>query len=385
MPDALREQADVVVVGAGVIGLAVAFELARAGRHVLVLERAHAGSGATAAAGGMLAPVSEADLEAGPLLSLGLDSLRRYPRFVADVEEASGVRCGLRTEGTLWVAVHRDDQEELAHLRATLRERGLAADALSAAEVAAHEPHLSPRVLGGLRVGSDHQVDPRALSRALLEAVRRLGGRLRTGVAVHEVTATGGRVSSVTGVLEGGQAIAVACNEVVLAAGAWTTATIRSPLPDLGVRPVKGQLLRLRGPAPLLRHVVRHPDVYLVPRADGELLVGATMEEVGFDPAVTAGAMLDLLRHAWQVVPGIYDLELAEVSVGFRSAVRDPLPVLGPTEVPGLHLAVGHFRNGILLAPVTAALVAGSLLRGHALPEVAPFLAARLHARVATR
>jgi glycine oxidase len=172
---------------------------------------------------------------------------------------------------------------------------------------------------------------------------------------------------------------------VVLAAGAWVTATVRSPLQDLGVRPVKGQLLRLRGAAPLLRHVVRHPDVYLVPREDGELLVGATMEEVGFDPAVTAGAMLDLLRHAWQVVPGIYDLELSEVSVGFRSAVRDHLPVLGPTEVPGLHLAVGHFRNGILLAPITAALVAGSLLRGAALPELTPFLASRLQASVAWR
>ena len=126
MSEALREEADVVVAGAGVIGLSIAFELARAGRHVLVLERAHAGSGATSAAGGMLAPVSEADLEEGPLLSLGLDSLRRYGRFVADVEEVSALRCGLRTDGTLWVAVHRDDQEELAHLRATLRERGLA-------------------------------------------------------------------------------------------------------------------------------------------------------------------------------------------------------------------------------------------------------------------
>ena len=381
MPEMLREEADVVVVGAGVIGLAVAFELARAGRHVLVLERAHAGSGATSAAGGMLAPVSEADIETGALLSLALDSLRRYPRFVADVEEVSGLRCGLRSEGTLWVAVHRDDQEELQHLHATLRERGLPAEALSAAQVAGLEPHLSPRVLGGLRVASDHQVDPRALARALLEAVRRLGGRLRTGVAVHEVALRAGRVSAVTGVLDGGQPLTVACNDVVLAAGAWATATIRSPLQELGVRPVKGQLLRLRGPAPLLTHVVRHPDVYLVPREDGELLVGATMEEVGFDPAVTAGAMLDLLRHAWQVVPGIYDLELAEVSVGFRSAVRDHLPVLGPTEVPGLHVAVGHFRNGILLAPATAALVAGALLQGRALPELAPFRASRLQAR----
>jgi glycine oxidase len=177
----------------------------------------------------------------------------------------------------------------------------------------------------------------------------------------------------------------VHCDAVVLAAGAWATATIRSPLQDLGVRPVKGQLLRLRGPAPLLRHVVRHPDVYLVPREDGELLVGATMEEVGFDPAVTAGAMLDLLRHAWQVVPGIYELELAEVSVGFRSAVRDHLPVLGPSEVAGLHVAVGHFRNGILLAPATAAAVVGSLLGGAPVPELRPFLASRLRAPTLAR
>jgi glycine oxidase len=333
----------------------------------------------------MLAPISEADVETEALLSLALHSLRLYPRFVADVEEASGLRCGLRTEGTLWVAVHRDDQEELAHLHGTLRERGLPAETLSARQIAALEPHLSPRVLSGLRVGSDHQVDPRALARALAEAVRRLGGRLRTGVAVHEVVTEAGRVAGVAGVVEGGQPLRAHAHDVVLAAGAWTSATLRLPLPDLGVRPVKGQLLRLRGVAPLLRHVVRHPDVYLVPREDGELLVGATMEEVGFDPAVTAGAMLDLLRHAWQVVPGIYDLELAEVSVGFRSAVRDHLPVLGPTEVPGLHLAVGHFRNGILLAPITALLVAGSLVRGRAAPDLGPFLLSRLQPPVASR
>jgi len=385
MPEPLREEADVVVVGAGIIGLALAFELARAGRHVLLLERAHAASGATSAAGGMLAPISEADVETEALLSLALRSLRLYPRFVADVEEASGLRCGLRTEGTLWVAVHRDDQEELAHLHGTLRERGLPAETLSSRQIAALEPHLSPRVLSGLRVESDHQVDPRALARALAEAVRHLGGRLRTGVAVHEVVTEAGRVAGVRGVVEGGQPFHAHAHDVVLAAGAWTSATLRLPIPDLGVRPVKGQLLRLRGVAPLLRHVVRHPDVYLVPREDGELLVGATMEEVGFDPAVTAGAMLDLLRHAWQVVPGIYDLELAEVSVGFRSAVRDHLPVLGPTEVPGLHLAVGHFRNGILLAPITAVLVAGSLVQGRAAPDLDPFLLSRLQPPVASR
>lgn len=383
MPEPLREEAEVVVVGAGIIGLAVAFELARAGRHVLVLERAHAASGATSAAGGMLAPISEADIETESLLALALESLRRYPRFVAEVEQVSGLPCGLRTEGTLWVAVHRDDQEELRHLQGTLRARGLSCEVLSSRQIAALEPHLSPRALGGLRVQSDHQVDPRALSRALAEALRRLGGRLRTGVAVHEVGAARGRISEVRGVLEGGQALTVHCQELVVAAGAWTSATLRLPIADPGVRPVKGQLLRLRGALPLLRHVVRHPDVYLVPREDGTLLVGATMEEVGFDPAVTAGAMLDLLRHAWQVLPGIYDLELDEVSVGFRSAVRDHLPILGPTEVPGLHLAVGHFRNGILLAPVTAALVAGSLVQGRALPELTPFLASRLQPSVA--
>ncbi|HEX5045426.1 MAG TPA: glycine oxidase ThiO [Candidatus Polarisedimenticolaceae bacterium] len=385
MPEPLREDAEVVVVGAGIIGLAIAFELARAGRHVLVLERAHAASGATSAAGGMLAPISEADIEREALLALALDSLRRYPRFVAEVEEVSGLRCGLRTEGTLWVAVHRDDQEELAHLQGTLRERGLPCEVVTSRQVAAMEPHLSPRVLGGLRVDSDHQVDPRALARALAEGVRRLGGRLRTGAAVHEVGTAGGRVSGVSGVLEGGQPFTVRCGAVVIAAGAWTSATLRLPIADPGVRPVKGQLLRLRGASPLLRHVVRHPDVYLVPREDGELLVGATMEEVGFDPAVTAGAMLDLLRHAFQVVPGIYDLELGEVSVGFRSAVRDHQPVLGPTEVPGLHLAVGHFRNGILLAPVTAALVAGSLLQERILPELTPFLGSRLQVPLASR
>jgi glycine oxidase len=159
---------------------------------------------------------------------------------------------------------------------------------------------------------------------------------------------------------------------VVLAAGAWCDRELRHPLGETGIRPVKGQLVRLRGPR-LLRHVVRTPDVYLVPREDGELLVGATMEEMGFDVGSTAGAVMDLLRHGWEALPGIYDLELAEVSVGLRSAVEDHLPLIGASGIEGLFLATGHFRNGILLAPGTAHHLARQMTEGREPRELRPF------------
>jgi glycine oxidase len=367
-----------VVVGAGVIGLALADELLRAGREVLLLERDRPGSGATWAAGGMLAPISEAEQNEPKLIEFGQDSLARYPEFIERLERFTGLSCGYASDGTLWIAVNHDDRSELDYLRETLRRKNLDCRLLSGEEVARREPHLSGRVLGGLLVEQDHQVDPRALSLCLEQSIRSRGGKIVCGAVVMEIAAKGGKLRSVRGCTARGERFDIVAEQLVLAAGAWTERELCKPLPELGVRPVKGQLVRLRGPR-LLRHVVRTPDVYLVPRQDGELLIGATMEEMGYDSTSTAGAAMDLLRHAWEALPGIYDLELSEISVGLRSAADDHLPLIGLTEVEGLFVAVGHFRNGVLLAPATAHYLAKWMIAGQAPEELDAFRPQRLH------
>jgi len=361
-----------VVVGGGIIGLALAHALCERGCGVLVLERDEPGCGATAAAAGMLAPVSEADTAPDALIALAKDSLGRYPEAVRRWERDGGIDCAYRTDGTLWIATSRDEQEELEHLAQTVRLKGLEARPLSAKDVLQREPHLSPRVLGGLLVESDHQIDPRAASRCLVTALRSRGVQVAAGAQVTEIVSGARGVVGVRGRSRAGAPFEVRADTVVLAAGAWSGRDLRVPLDDLGLRPVKGQVLRLRG-EPLLSHVVRTPDVYLVPRADGELIVGATTEEMGFDLSPTAGAAMDLLRHAFDALPGIYDLHLEETSVGLRPALSDHLPRIGATEVDGLYLAVGHYRQGILLAAATAEHLAGWIDCGEMPAELARF------------
>ncbi len=378
MRDDRSGRAGVVIVGGGVVGLAVAWALARRGVRPVVIDRGRTGGEASWAAAGMLAPVSEVDLEGPAVIELGLESLCRFPGFVADLEAATGGSCGYRTDGTLWVALNRDEDEEIERLASRMKERSLAARRLLPAEVLEREPHLSGRIVGGLRVEGDLQVDPRALLGCLEEAVLRDGGEVIRGSVVEVSRAAAGELA-VRFHREGGESTIVA-PKVVLAAGAWTNEGIRLPIDGPGVRPVKGQIVRLRG-AKILRHVIRNPECYIVPREDGELLIGATLEEQGFDTTPTAGAVLDLLRHAWRILPALYDMELAEVSVGLRPAVVDNLPVIGESEVEGLYLATGHFRNGILLAPATAHYLAEAIATGVPQTALAPFAPDRLLAR----
>jgi glycine oxidase len=371
----------VVVVGGGVVGLSVAYELARRGRQVVVLDRDDLPGVATRAAAGMLAPTSEADLADRTLVELEIDSLRRYPGFVGGIESVTGESCGHRMDGTLWVALNRDQEGDLERLASMQRAKGLEASWLSARDTLAREPHLSSRIVAGLLVDGDHQIDPRALASALRTAIATLGGQVVTGCRVTRIDHDAGGIRGVSGD-SGGRAFRVACDVAVLAAGVWTD-EVTAPLPPLGLRPVKGQLVRLAGPE-LVRHVVRSPDAYLVPRRGGELLLGATMEEQGLDARPTAGAILELLREAWRILPGIYDLAVTELSVGFRPAVRDHRPVIGAAATRGLYVAAGHFRNGVLLAPATAHYLAEWIVGGARPPVLAPFAVERWETAVAT-
>lgn len=351
---------DVVVAGGGVIGLAVAWRATQRGLRVAVADETP-GQGASHAAAGMLAPVAEVHFGEESLLSLTLDSAARYPAFAAELEAASGRSIGYRTTGTVLVARDGDDLAMLQRIGDFQQRLGLDARRLRAAECRALEPALAPSIRGGILAASDHQVDNRLLVAALLEACRRAGVAF-FAERVREVLA-GKRVRAVR--LSSGEELST--SQVVIAAG-WAAKDIVG-IPPLPLRPVKGQLLHLRGPAdsPLLTHVVRGLDVYLAPREDGRVIVGATSEERGLDARVTAGAVRELLRAAWELVPGIDELALHETVVGFRPGTPDNAPLIGRLGPEGLVVAAGHYRNGILLTPVTAAAVADLLAEG-ALP-----------------
>lgn len=363
----------VVVAGGGLVGLAVAWRAARRGLPVTVVDP-EPGTGASRAAAGMLAPVTEAAYGEEALLRLCLTSLARYPAFLAELAEDGGVDVPLRTAGTLVVGFDDDDMRALDALRAFQEELGLDVARLRGRELRGREPALTPRVRGGLLVAGDHAVEPRALHAGLLAAAA------ARGVAMVRTPVEGLRLEDgrVTGLhLTGGEDLAA--DQVVLAMGARSAAL--PGVPPLPVRPVKGQILRLRGAEGLLggtvRALVRGRQVYLVPYDGDGLVVGATVEDRGFDPTVTAGGVHDLLHDAIEVVPGVTELELVETLARWRPGTDDNAPLLGPSGVPGLLLATGHYRNGVLLAPVTGDVLAEQLAGGR-LPDLAtPFTLAR--------
>ncbi|MEA1649907.1 glycine oxidase ThiO [Nitrospirillum sp. BR 11164] len=367
-----RAMPRVAIIGAGCIGLSIAWRLAAAGGTVDIYDRGTAGRGATHAAAGMLAAAVETEPGEQALLPLTLDSQRRWPAFAAELEACSGLSVDLRTEGTVQVALTRDDVEVLRSGFEFQRGLGLNVAWLTGAQVKEREPWLNPRAAAGVLGADDGQVDNRKLALALKAAAVMAGARLHEGAAVEALSLTAGRVD---GVVVGG-ALRPA-DVVVLAAGAWSRQLAGLPegaVPP--VRPVKGQMLALRmDPArPLLRHVVWPPRCYLVPRLDGRLIVGATTEDKGWDDHLTAGGVLALLEAAWRALPGVEELPIEEMWVGHRPGSRDDAPILGPVpDVAGLVMATGHHRNGILLTPGTADLVANHILTGRVDPLLAPF------------
>ncbi|GLW97226.1 glycine oxidase ThiO [Microtetraspora sp. NBRC 16547] len=349
---------DVVVVGGGVVGLSAAWRTARRGLSVAVVDP-DPGTGASHAAAGMLAPVSEVTYTEEPLLRLGLASLEMWPSFRDALEEESGVDLDYRAEGTLEVAYDPDDMAYLDDLAAFEKTLGLPVERLTGRECRRFEPMLAPSIRGGLLATGDAWVNPRRVVRALLAAFERAGGTLVRD-RVTELSTGGDEARGVR--LASGEA--VAGSRVVIAAGCWSG----SLAPGLPVRPVKGQILRLRGPKGFLtrcvRGMVHGSPAYLVPRGDGEITLGATVEELGFDGRVTAGGVYELLRDARELVPGITELELVETTVGFRPGTPDNLPLIGPAVAPGVIAATGHHRGGVLLAPVTAEAVTAFLTGG---------------------
>jgi glycine oxidase len=361
----------VVIIGAGVIGLGIAWRLAQRAT-VTVFDRGKAGAGASHAAAGMLAACCEAEPGEETLVMLGRESQKRWPAFAEELEQASGIDVELRREGTLVLALTADDQATIAHHLEFQRRLDLPLEWLSAAATRAREPRLAGKIAGALFSPQDHQVDNRKLAQALRIAAERAGVNIHEHQPVKELAVRGGQAKGV--VLEDGTS--VAADIVVLAAGAWSRAIGGLP-PDRRppVRPIKGQMLALRmDPAdPLLTHVLWAPGAYLVPRRDGRLIVGATVEEKGFDTTVTAGGLLALLEAAWRAIPAVEELPVDEIWVGHRPGSRDDAPILGPGPLDGLFYATGHHRNGILLAPVTADAVARLILDEVVEPAIKPF------------
>ena len=370
MADALRGRTyDVVVVGAGIVGLASAWRAAQRGLSVLVVDRDPAGGGASGVAAGMLAPVTEAEFGEEALLRLNLEGAAAWPGFAAELLESTGAETGYSECGALVVAVDRDDLEEVRRLHGLQRSLGLDAEWLGARECRRLEPGLSPRIGGGVLAAHDHQVDPRSTIEALRSAFEAEGGAIVEGLGVSVIEESGGAVTGVT-TTRG----SVEAERVVVAAGAWSAELAPDAPP---VRPVKGQILRLGEPAeaphPLAERIIRTPRCYVVPRPTGEIVVGATVEERGFDPSVTAGGVHRLLEAAWEALPDIEERELAETAASFRPGTPDNAPVVGRGSLDGLVWATGHHRNGILLAPLTATAVTALLVGEEPPAEFAAF------------
>ena len=361
----------VAIIGAGVVGLGIAWRLA--GRAaVTVFDRGKAGSGASRAAAGMLAACCEAEPGEEALIALGRESQARWPAFAEELLRTSGIDVELRREGILHLALTADDQAEIAQRLEFQRQLDLPLEWLSAAATRAREPHLAGKIAGALFSPEDHQVDTRKLVQALRVAAEAAGATICEHRPVKEIVAQGGRAK---GVLLQDETVATA-DIVVLAAGAWSRGIGGLP-PDRRppVRPLKGQMLTLRmdAAAPLISHVVWAPGAYMVPRRDGRLIVGATVEEKGFDETVTAGGVLTLLEAAWRAVPAVEELPIEEMCVGHRPGSRDDAPILGRGPLQGLFYATGHHRNGTLLAPVTADAMARLILDDVVEPAIKPF------------
>ena len=359
---------DIIIIGGGVIGLSTARALAQAGLTVTLLERHQPAREASWASAGMLAPQGE--LSEGPFLALCLESNRRYPAFRAAVEDETGMRCYHREAGTLALAITEEDETEFRHVYARQRADGLQVEWISGDDARALEPALSDRVRGGMSLPGDRHVENRALAPALEQACRQFGVEIVCGAQVNRILTEEGRAIGVETILGDFHA-----GTVINAAGAWAASI---GVPDDALRPpvfpVRGQMLAITLPRPaFLTRVVRSPRSYLVPRHDGRLFLGATMERVGFDKRNTVWGMRKLLNGALELFPELEDCAIQETWAGLRPGSLDNFPILGESGLPGYVLAAGVFRNGLLLTPVVSQCIAELIVSGVTPALIAPF------------
>lgn len=363
----IKGSADVVIIGGGVIGLAIARGLALRGvREVCLIERATLGTEASFAAAGMLLPQVEADAE-DDFFKLACRSRDLYPSFAAALREETGVDVELDTTGTLYLALNEHDHEEIEKRYRWQTEAGLAVELLSLAAARELEPCITESAFGALLFPRDIQVENRRLLSALANSVNSLGVEVLTETNVESLEIQRGRVQGVQ--TSRGP---IRSKSVVIAAGSWSTLLPRSSVPP--IQPVRGQMICLESKPQLTRHVLYSPRGYLVPRQDGRLLAGSTSENAGFAKRVTAGGISSILRNTLEISPGIATLPVVDTWAGLRPRPADGLPVLGACgEIDGVVYATGHYRNGILLAPLTAELITEAIVAGVTSPLLAPF------------
>jgi glycine oxidase len=348
---------DVLIIGGGIMGTSAAWELSRHGVECLVLERSVPGAEASSAAAGILGAQAEAHAP-GPMTDLILASRARYRKFAATLSKETKIDVGYRECGVLRVGFERAAVTKLTRAVAWQSKRRLSVERLNARDLILHEPALSSKLSGGVRFAADSRVEPRALLRALHIAALARGARFQSGAFVRRIALSDGRAVGV--VLDDGSELHA--RNVVVAAGSWTSLIDGLGLPPGRVIPARGQIIELELPTPPLSHVVFGPGAYLVPRDDGRLLIGSTLEFVGFEREVTAGAVRDLLVRATALVPSLERAALRATWSNFRPFTKDELPLLGRTQIPGLFLSTGHYRNGILLAPISAEIVRAAVL-----------------------
>jgi glycine oxidase len=369
---AARESADVVIVGGGVMGCAIALSLAESDIRAVVLERSVPGAEASSAAAGILGAQLEAHAD-GPFLRLCVESRARFSRTVALLKELTGIDCEWRPSGVLRAALTDEETASLAEIEKIHRSAGLSAELLDRQAVLRREPAMGPGIVAGLLFKDDARIDPPSYMRALRIAAERKGARFLSGNMVKRVVIDGTEVRGVE--LENSETVATP--QVVIAAGSWS-GLVGGAVPPSSIRPARGQIVELRVPMPILRTVISGARGYLSPRDDGRILLGSTLEFVGFEKIVTAEAVRTLLDAAIELVPSLGSAELCRAWSNFRPFTRDELPLIGHTSTRGLCLATGHYRNGILLSPITAEIVR-TLILGAAPPvDIQPFSPGRL-------
>lgn len=368
MPE-FKNRAEVAIIGGGVIGLAIARALAQRGvRDVLVVERSSLGAEASSAAAGMLAPQAEAD-GADEFFQLCCQSRDLYPAFAQSLREETGIDIELETSGTLYLAFTEEDERELEQRYEWQTRAGLEVEKLSGEMAILLEPGIARNVRAALRFPLDTQVENRRLISALATANEALGVNVLTGVSVDSLNLRRNRVTGIETSLG-----FIACEKVVIASGAWTSQVINEALPNPRIEPIRGQMVSFEATPQIARHVIYSPRGYLVPRRDGRLLAGSTTEHAGFDKRVTAAGVQSIVTSALEITPAVASLPLTSSWAGLRPRAADGLPVLGRcAEIAGVFYATGHYRNGILLTPITAELLAGAIIDEEVSPPLSGF------------